>query len=339
MRSKISVLMPVFNCAMYVKEAIDSILNQTYTDFEFLIIDDCSTDATLQICKSYQDERIIIFEKVENTGISNSLNYLLSIAKGRYIGRMDADDICLATRFEKQVAFMEANEDVVLCGSNFSIIGDDGFINLPQFHEDIKISLLSGNCIVHPSVMLRKSTLFKHKLTYDPNMEPAEDYDLWIKLLMIGKLYNIQESLLLYRSHNGQVSRRQSDRQLEIAKLVRFKLLTYMSPNINADQKKIYLKAIDSREKLSFEDFLKFLLLKKIVIVANESEFFNKVSFYNYWTNLESRFIKYYFKSKKSYSMSNLIDYLKVFTNINERLNFKEFFKFTCKSFINYSIK
>jgi glycosyltransferase involved in cell wall biosynthesis len=336
---KISVLMPVFNCALYVKEAIESILNQTYTDFEFLIIDDCSTDATLQICKSFHDERIVIVEKENNSGYTNSLNYGLSTAQGKYIARMDGDDISFPTRFEKQLAFMEANEDVALCGTNFSIIGNDGFINLPQFHEDIKISLLSGNCIVHPSVMLRKSTIDRHNFNYNLNMEPAEDYDFWVRLLLIGKLYNIQESLLLYRVHEGQVSNRRSSNQVEIAHLIRFKLMTCLSPIVNDDQKRIYIKAIGNEEKLNFEEFLTLLTLKRDLVLANGSGYFNRVGFYNYWTNLESTFIKYYFKSKKSYSMTNLIEYFKIYFKINKPLNSKEFIKYTCKSVINYNVK
>ncbi len=122
---RITVIMPVYNCELYIKEAIDSILNQTFTDFEFLIIDDASTDKTVSIIKEYKDFRIQLIEKEGNKGISDSLNYGLKVAKGEYIARMDGDDISLPERFVKQVTFLDSNPDVILCGSNFGIIGTE----------------------------------------------------------------------------------------------------------------------------------------------------------------------------------------------------------------------
>ena len=119
---KISVLMPVYNCELYVQEAIDSILNQTFIDFELLIIDDCSTDKTVEIINNYADKRIKLTTKPHNTGLTNSLNYGLSIAQGQYIARMDGDDVSVLDRFEKQVKFLDTNPDIILCGTWYQLM-------------------------------------------------------------------------------------------------------------------------------------------------------------------------------------------------------------------------
>ena len=116
--------MPVYNAGYYLKEAIDSILNQSFSDFEFFIIDDKSTDNSLEIIKSYKDDRIILIEKQSNTGYTDSLNMAIKLSKGKYIARMDADDISSPKRFLKQYEYLESHQDVVLLGTNYEIIGD-----------------------------------------------------------------------------------------------------------------------------------------------------------------------------------------------------------------------
>ena len=121
---RISVIMPAYNAEKYIREAIDSILAQTYTDFEFIIIDDASTDATASIVESYSDERIRFFRNEHNMGVANTLNRGLDLAVGEYIARMDSDDISLPERFAKQVEFMDTHTDVIVCGSNAIVFGD-----------------------------------------------------------------------------------------------------------------------------------------------------------------------------------------------------------------------
>ena len=220
--------MPVYNCELYIKEAVDSILNQTFADFDFLIIDDASTDKTVSIIKEYKDSRIQLIEKTVNTGYTISLNYGLKVAKGEYIARMDGDDISLPNRFEKQIAFLDSNPDVVLCGAAIKVIDSDRVIMYPESHDNIKLEFLTQNCIVHPSVMIRKSILDFHSLTYDINKEPAEDYNLWVKLLNYGKLYNIQEVLLYYRVHSCQVSQKRFSLQVESSIETQLELLDFL---------------------------------------------------------------------------------------------------------------
>lgn len=202
----VSVIMPVYNCEKYIQEAVESILNQTYTNFELLIIDDCSTDKTVSIINNFKDPRIKLNVKEKNTGYTNSLNYGLTIAIGKYIARMDGDDISLPERFEKQVSFLEENQDVVLCGTAYKIMHNKRYITFPEKHDLIKVRMLKGNQIAHPSVVIRASILKEHHLEYNPKMEPAEDYDLWTRMLCLGKFHNLQEPLLNYRIHEKQVS-------------------------------------------------------------------------------------------------------------------------------------
>jgi glycosyltransferase involved in cell wall biosynthesis len=141
---KITVLIPVYNCELYIQEVLESILHQTYSDFEFLILDDASTDQTVSIIKKYKGARIQLIEKLLKAGYTNSLNYGLTIARGKYIARMDGDDISFPDRFVKQVTYLEANPGVVLCGTSYKIIGNGKQLSFPENHEAIKLALLRG---------------------------------------------------------------------------------------------------------------------------------------------------------------------------------------------------
>lgn len=292
---KITVLMPVYNCELYIKEAIDSILNQTFSDFEFLIIDDASTDKTLSIIKTYNDSRIQLIEKPVNSGYTNSLNYGLTIAKGKYIARMDGDDISLPDRFEKQVIFMEANQDVVVCGALYQLIGREEIYDLPEFHEAIKISLLYGNCLGHPTVMLRNSVLIKNGMKYNIKMEPAEDYDLWVRLIAIGKLHNLQEVLLNYRIHNTQVSTSRKAQQFESALKSRLQMLEYFKYSYNKKENDLLKKIIAGKSLITLDEIDFFLVLKEKMILKNNGVFFDSNDFKEYLSALQKQCYKNYF--------------------------------------------
>jgi glycosyltransferase involved in cell wall biosynthesis len=202
----VSVLMPVYNAEKHVEEAIESILNQTFSDFEFLIIDDGSTDRSAAIVRSFTDSRIIFIRNQKNGGIAEVLNQAISLSKGKYIARMDADDISFPERFEKQYRFLESHSDYVLCGSSFQIIGKNKVHYLPESDDEIKLKMLLVTPFCHPTVMLR-STLFKEKgLSYRSEMVPVEDHDLWTRIFSFGKLHNLRESLLGYRVHESNSS-------------------------------------------------------------------------------------------------------------------------------------
>jgi len=309
---KITVLMPIYNCDLYIKEAIDSILNQTFMDFEFIIIDDASTDNTVFIVKRYNDSRIKLIEKEKNSGYTNSLNYGLSIARGEYIARMDGDDISLPERFIKQVHILDKNPNLVLCGTLFSIIGTGKVISLPERHDEIKIALLKYCCFGHPTVMMRKSILDEFSLIYDYNKEPAEDYDLWTRLLSLGQLHNLQEVLLNYRVHNSQVSHKRKQQQIEIAVNVKLNLLKRLDYETNQQEQDLLCRIIINKEFINFEEIRQYQIIKSKLINANIKVFFEEKGFMKYLFDIENRILKNYFLRSPKYSPKVYFEYLSI---------------------------
>lgn len=201
----ISVVMSVYNGAPFLSEAIESILNQTIEDFEFLIIDDASTDDSLNLIQSFKDPRIRVIQNSENLGLTRSLNKGLKAAQGKYIARMDADDISFSVRFEKQLDVFKNDSDVILCGTGCQIFGNEERIErVPSDSKEIKCRLLFGNVFVHSSVMLQKASFSEKQFFYDENFNFVEDYDLWTRISFEGKMVNISEPLIYYRNHDAQ---------------------------------------------------------------------------------------------------------------------------------------
>lgn len=243
--------MPVFNCRQYIEESVNSILNQTFTDFEFLIIDDCSMDGTFEYLQRLTDHRINLIRKPKNTGYTISLNLGLKMATGEYIARMDGDDISLPERFEKQVAFMDENPEVVVCGGAYEAIGSS-FKFIPKCtNEDIVLDLMSVSVIAHPTAFFRNSILKKNNITYKKEYEPAEDYKMWTFLSEYGNLANLTDVVLHYRMHPNQTSSVRAKLQGEMANLIAFEFVKKLSNNNeNIDFFfKAKLKTIDDLKK------------------------------------------------------------------------------------------
>lgn len=225
----ISVIMPVYNGEKYVEEAIESVLNQTFKHFEFIIINDGSTDSSKELILSYNDNRIVYVENVENLRLIKTLNKGLKLAKGKYIARMDADDIAHRTRFEKQVEVLESNSNIGLCGTNYRTFGKYSKLNIkPENNKDIGDHFIVESPIGHPTVMIRKAILFKYSLKYNENYPHAEDYKLWLDILKHAELYNIQEFLLEYRTFDNQISSRYNKEQGLTSKKIRKEYLKYI---------------------------------------------------------------------------------------------------------------
>jgi glycosyltransferase involved in cell wall biosynthesis len=336
---KITVLMPVYNCELYIIEAVDSILNQSFDDFEFLIIDDASTDKTVSIIKAYKDPRIKFIEKPVNTGYTDSLNYGLKAAKGEYIARMDGDDIAKPERFAKQIAFLDANPDVVLCGTNFSIIGTEKRINLPKENEAIKLGLLRGNCIAHPSIMIRNYALQQFSILYDSNREPAEDYDLWVRLLKIGKLYNLQEELLNYRVHITQVSQKREIQQKQSALESRLQILKYLNYTFNDDECNLLKKIMQRNVVVTFDEIEDFFTLKQKMLLANSNNFFDSNGFQKYLSELQNLNFQKYFVERENFYPNNCFQYFSIRNKYGFKLKFKDELKIIVKSLIFFKRK
>lgn len=317
---KISVIMPVYNCALYVHEAIQSILAQSFTDFEFLIIDDASTDDTLKVIKAISDPRIRLIEKPKNTGYTHSLNYGITIARGKYIARMDGDDIALPNRLELQYLFMERNLEVVACGTAYRILGSDREVCMPLGHESIRSLLLEHTCFGHPTVMLRKATLERYQLCYDEGKEPAEDYDLWVKLSRIGKLANLDEVLLEYRVHEVQVSKARREQQLHSKWETRLDVLSELFPEVKTQFGALIIEVFEGTT-LSYQNIKKFGRLVDHLLLANQQQQrFLQKDLKDYLKRLEHESAKCFLLTPHRYRPQYLGYYLQLYFGRGVRL-------------------
>lgn len=206
---KISVVMSVYNGEKYLQEAIESILTQTYSDFEFIIIDDCSTDDSVKIIESYDDRRIRLIRNKHNLRLPASLNKGIKMATGKYIARMDADDISMPDRFDKQVAYMETHSEVVAAGGSFQAIDENGnnlYIHHSAVGEKLAKYCLMPSPMAHPTVMMRRDVIVANNLFYDEQYSSAQDYDLWQRINKKFKIDNLPDILLRYRIQSNSIS-------------------------------------------------------------------------------------------------------------------------------------
>lgn len=210
---RLTVLLPVFNAAPYLGEAVRSVLGQSFADFELLAIDDGSTDESLDILRSFDDPRIRIERNDVNLGLIATLNKGLDLARGEYVARMDADDVAMPRRLETQVELLDGDAGLGACGMFIKTFGfgRPKVLRYPVSNEQVQCHLLGYTPMAHPSVMFRKQLLDQHDLRYDRNFPHAEDYDLLERASHYFRLANIPEVGLRYRLHATQVSRVHSD--------------------------------------------------------------------------------------------------------------------------------
>lgn len=214
-RPKVSVLMPVYNAALFLQEAIDSILSQTFTDFEFLIINDGSTDASEEIIQGYSDSRILYLKNEVNLGLVDTLNRGIELARGEYIARMDADDVSLPQRFFKQITFMDAHPEVGACGTAFQFFGDSNYLAINPDDYSQCFTLLSLNSSLgHPTSMIRKEVLNHHAIRYESEFDYAADYAFWVRISQVSQISSLPEPLLLYRWHQTNMSKTDPSRAM-----------------------------------------------------------------------------------------------------------------------------
>ncbi|PSF36748.1 glycosyltransferase family 2 protein [Aphanothece hegewaldii CCALA 016] len=207
MNPEITILMSVYNEEEYLQKAINSILNQTFTNFEFIIIDDGSIDDSLKDIRSFSDTRIKVISNKKNLGLADSLNKGITLATGKYIARMDADDIAHSNRLAIQFNFLEKHPEVGILGSFCQLFDDKsdkiGVFLVPIFDLAIRWTSLLNCPFAHPSVMMRRHLLIEHNLRYDGQFKATEDYNLWTELLKYTKSFNLNYPLVRYRLRNG----------------------------------------------------------------------------------------------------------------------------------------
>jgi len=260
--------MPVHNSGPYLGRAVDSILHQAFADLEFVIIDDASTDDSMEILRSYKDNRIVLLQNKEQSGVASSLNRGLLAAKGRYIARMDADDISLPARLARQVAFLDENESVGICGTWIRCFDGNGsyVLTQPTGRECVKAYLLLGNPLAHPSVCMRASILRDRGLRYDESLPAAQDYEFWTRCVEFMDIDNIPEPLLDYRVHRASVSKSKQDKSDEQATRVIASQLKKLVPDASPQQISFHRRighggGMATRDELiSAEAWLKYLM-------------------------------------------------------------------------------
>lgn len=210
----VSVILPAYNAGPYIAEAVYSILAQTYTNFELILINDASTDTTKEEIQRFDDARIVYLENEENSGLIYTLNKGLAIAKGKYIIRMDADDASMPNRIEEQVAFMDAYPNIGVSGTGFRLFGaKDSDVQYETENDDIKLQMLYHCRFCHPSVIIRKQLIDDNKLQYSADFSHAEDYELWARLAFTTQFANLPKILLKYRVHQESVSHKHTNTQ------------------------------------------------------------------------------------------------------------------------------
>lgn len=202
----LAVLLPTYNAAAYIKTAIDSLLGQTFEDFDIYIYDDCSTDNTKEVVSQFKDSRIHYLKNPENYGIAKTLNIGLEFLENSYdyIARMDADDWCYPERFEKQLRYLKLHPEIVLCGTQGYWVRDllkqpKKFWKAPENHNFIKINLLFSGSFGHSSIMFQAKFLRNNAVRYNEKIKTCEDWDLWTRIVRIGKVANLPDFLMKYR--------------------------------------------------------------------------------------------------------------------------------------------
>ena len=285
----ISVLMPTYNTPVYMlQEAVESILNQSFSNFEFIIIDDGTTNESKSYLDSISDERVSLIRNSENIGISKSLNIGLKEARGKYIARMDADDISLPDRFAKQLQFMEDNPDVFLCGSNYRDFGERNKV----VHYGIKdmdtyrIRLLFINPgPPHSTFFIRRKMLLDFNFKYDESLNSSEDYYFLYEIAQVGSISVLGDVLLLHRVSKNQSMQKHNDYLHRCNRIIRKRLLLQLLDYVEEEELNIHCQCSDWNDEVCINnDILSFY--KKLIIENRKKRVFNQKKFKKmiYWT-------------------------------------------------------
>lgn len=261
----VSVIMSVYNGETYINDAIESVLIQDMPYFELIIVDDASNDKTAEIISSYKDDRIRLIKNEQQRGLTYNLNAMLKMARGKYVARLDADDLCDRRRLRMQMQILDEKKDVEMVCSYANAIGDrKGLIKMQSNFEILKSSLLFGNPIVHSSVMFRNK-----KYSYDEKFLKSQDYELWDRMIAAGeKIYVIKKPLVNFRFHNRQISVNYGGQQGYFSDLVKVRALERIGIFMNIDQQKKYLALLNNNKVDSWDDYL----LVKSILVQIERE-------------------------------------------------------------------
>ena len=310
---KMSVVMPVYNGREYLYEAIESILKQSFTDFEFIIINDCSTDNSLEIIQSFSDQRIKLINNTNNLGQGNTLNKGFDLSQGEYIARMDQDDISLPDRLKEQISFMEKNKHIGISGTWAKIIGkkEGPIIKHGSNPKRNKATLLFHTCLVHPSIIIRKNVFENNQFKFNQDYAPNDDYELWTRISKNVNISNIKKVLFFYRVHESSASIKKAKQKKENKNKIWEAQLKNIGLHASSEGMEIHNK-YSKPEKYSINEFInkKEKYLKKILKANQSTNYYNQKALKHvvskHWIDVCYSNSKYGFSPLKKIATSNL---------------------------------
>ncbi len=240
---RVSVVMPVFNGERFLLDAMNSVLSQTYRDFELIVIDDGSTDSSASIATSFSDERVRYIRNAENTGLARVRNKGLGLARGEFVAWLDCDDLSEPRRLEKQVAVLDRNPSLALCGSWVRTLGlpHDVVWQYPSSSEELRSRMLFDDPLATSAVVMRRSVLDSLSTWFDTDFPPAEDYELWERISRIAGLHNIPEVLTHYRLHANQITVQKKEVQMVAVRRVQSRLLSMLEVEVSPEEFLLHL--------------------------------------------------------------------------------------------------
>jgi glycosyltransferase involved in cell wall biosynthesis len=335
-KPRVSVILPVFNSEAFIKESIDSVLRQTFSNFELIVIDDASTDRTVDVVKTYADPRLVLVEKKTNTGYTFSLNHGLAISAGEYIARMDADDIMADNRIKEQVEFMDTHSELAASGTWYKLTKENRIVSEPSLPEEVKVTLLDYCCLAHPTSMIRRQLLLTAGLKYDPVREPAEDYDLWTRLVAFGNLANLPRVLLNYRQHDRQVSRLYAEKQHQQAEHSRKRMLNYLIPEASGEELGRHLQFLDGGSINDVPHFNSLIAWGDKLRKANlQTGFFNNQLLSRFIRQKELMLARHFLNTQPVYNFTTLSRFIAIIKYAIPALTAAGLFKLWIKSLLH----
>ncbi|MBO5360740.1 MAG: glycosyltransferase family 2 protein [Clostridia bacterium] len=314
----VSVIMSNYNTdEEYLRASIESVLNQTYENFEFIIIDDCSTNNSVEIIESYRDSRIRLIKNKENLGLTKSLNVALKVARGEYIARMDADDVCLPQRFEKQVLFLSQNPEYIVCGTAAEFVGvwqkynsqKVIFRKIPE-KEEYRIRLLFENNpnIVHISAMFNATIMRSFNIEYNENYKYAQDYRMWVSCCEVAECANLEDVLMQITVREGTISTSKREEQEECVIRIIQEQLDKLHICLDEETVRIHRGLLKQRKEytLNIKKWIKKLISQNRIYNVYNQKILEKL-LWEKWAEIS------YFGLA---SQKNPIEMLKIFINI-----------------------
>lgn len=267
--ARVTVLMPTYNVAPWVEEAIRSVLKQTYHDFELLVVDDASSDDTLERVRAIDDPRICIASFPNNVGLAENLNRGLDIIDTELVARMDGDDIAEPDWLETGIHVLDTMPEVGICSFGFQFFGEkNSLVRFPEHHEDSKAQMLFGCTVIVP--VFRRAVMADNHLRYSTEAFPAEDYMMWANAYRVTQVYNVQRTLFHYRTHASQISTARREAQIVKSNEVRLKMLHWLNPDFTDEEKRYFLDVfvpckIESKECITkLKRFAQLLISRNI---------------------------------------------------------------------------